>query len=83
MIMWNTVGMLFILVHEATTLRYFNMKKPVTIQVDATGNGFGTTPESSTMQTMVGNYSYVSLMQNGSRQIFLVDTSQLKAITCH
>ena len=27
------------LVCEDTTLRYFNMKKPVTIQVDASGNG--------------------------------------------
>ena len=29
------------LVCEDTTLRYFNMKKPVTIQVDASGKGLG------------------------------------------
>ena len=43
---WNTTyqvafDKLKALVCEDTTLRYFNMKKPVTIQVDASGKGLG------------------------------------------
>ena len=43
---WNatyqvTFDKLKSLVCEDTTLRYFNMKKPVTIQVDASGKGLG------------------------------------------
>ena len=43
---WNTIyqvafDKLKSLVCEDTTLRYFNMKKPVTIQVDASGKGLG------------------------------------------
>ena len=45
---WNatyqvTFDKLKSLVCEDTTLRYFNMKKPVTIQVDASGKGLGAT----------------------------------------
>ena len=42
---WNTYQVAFdklkSLVCEDTTLRYFNTKKPVTIQVDASGKGLG------------------------------------------
>ena len=67
------------------------MKKPVTIQVDASGKGLGAaliqddgsvtfiskplTPQSSAMQTVRGNYSAASSAQNVSRHMFLVDTS--------
>ena len=68
------------------------MKKPVIIQVDASGKGLGaaliqddgpvafaskalTPPQSSAMQTMRGNYSPVSSVQNVSGHMFLVDTS--------
>ena len=87
------------LVCEDTTLRYFNMKKPMTIQVDASGKGLGATliqdevqlpllpkhshPQSSAMQTMRGNYSPASLVQSISGHMFLVDTSQLRVTTNH
>ena len=38
-------------------------------------------PLSSAMQTMEGNYSPVSLVQNISKQMFLVDISWLRVIT--
>ena len=93
---WNTTyqvafDKLKSLVCEDTTLRYFNTKKPETIQVDASGKGLGATliqddgqsplflkcshPQSSTMQTMRENYSPVSSVQNISGHMFLVDTS--------
>ena len=68
-----------------------------TIQVDASKKGLGAaliyddvqSPshpkhshlQSCTMQTMRGNYSPASSVQNVSRHMFLVDTSRLKVIT--
>ena len=101
---WNTTyqnafDKLKLLVCEDKILKYFNIKKPVTIQVDASNNGLraaliqddgpvtfaskALTPLSSAMQIMRGNYSPVSLMQNISGHMFLVDTSQLKVTTNH
>ena len=99
---WNatyqvTVDKLKSLVCEDTTLRYFNMKKPVTIQVDASGKGLGAAliqddgPVAFTskvltpteQQTMRGNYSPASLVQNISGHMFLVDTSRLRVTTNH
>ena len=83
------------LVYEDTTLRYFNMKKPVTIQFNVSGLGAALIQDdgpvalhlkcshlqNSAMQTMRGNYSPVSLVQNISGHIFLVDTSQSRVTT--
>ena len=63
------------LVCEDTILRYFNTKKPVTIQVDASGKGLGA--------AMRGNYSPASSVQNISGHMFLVDTSQSRVTTSH
>ena len=76
------------LVCEDTTLRYFNMKKPVTVQVNASGKGLGAAqsaphPWSSAMQTMRGNFLPVSSVQNVSGHMFLEDTSQSRVITNH
>ena len=76
------------MVCEDTTLRYFNTKKPVTIQVDASSKGLGATliqddgpaafaskvhtPTESVMQTIRGNCSPVSLVQNISGYIFYI-----------
>ena len=75
------------------------MKKPVTIQVDASGKGLGAaliqddgpvtfaskplTSQSNAMQTVRGNYSPASSEQNVSRHMFLVDTSQLRVTTTY
>ena len=90
---WNatyqvTFDKLKSLVCEDTTLRYFNTKKPVTIQVDASSKGLGATliqddgpvafaskvltPTESVMQTMRGNCSPVSLVQNISGYIIYI-----------
>ena len=101
---WNatyqvTFDKLKSLVCKDTTLRYFNVKKPVTIQVDASGKGLGgaliqndgpvtllpkhSHPQSSAIQTMRGNYSPASSVQNISGHMFLVDTSWSRVTTSH
>ena len=101
---WNatyqvTFDKLKLLVCEDTTLRYFNMKKSVTIQVDASGKGLGAaliqdegpvtfaskalTPTEQRYAKMRGNYSPASLVQNVSGHMFLVDTLRLRVITNH
>ena len=78
---------------------YPNMKKPVTIQVNASGKGLGAIliqddgPVAFASKTLMsmeqhytnneGNYSPVSLVQNVSGHMFLVDTAQLRVTTNH
>ena len=78
------------LVCEDTTLRYFNTKKLVTIQVDASSKGLGAAliqddgPVTFTSKVLTPTEQcYVSSVQNISRHMFLVDTSQSRVITNH
>ena len=106
---WNTAGTLHTKSHLTSSshwyvrtlhrYRYFNMKIPVTIQVDTSNKGLVTTliqddgpvtlhpkcsnPQRSVTQTMKGTYLPVSSVQSISRHMLLVDTSQLRVSTNH
>ena len=94
-----TFDKLKLLVCEYITFRYFNMKKPVTIQVNAPSKGLGATliqdddlvsfalkvltPTEQHYVNNNGNYSHVSALQNIYRHMYLVDTSRLRVTTNH
>ena len=87
------------LVCEDTTLKYFNTKKPVTIQVDASGKGLGAaliqddgpvafaskalTPTEQRYANNERELLAASSVQNVSGHMFLVDTSWSRVTTNH